>query len=97
MTPAELIDQAKADGVTMTLTPSGRLRLNGNQEAIWRWLGAINQYQGALIAVLSAGRIAGPLANDQQVAGATITTAENKTHHGAESGPHAAQRSMTNG
>ena len=101
MTPAQIIHRAMAAGIVFSLTESGRLRLGGDRDAIHSWLGEIGQHETELIAELQhqclLGLQGGPLANDQQVAGATITTAENKTHHGAESGPHAAQRSMTNG
>lgn len=53
MTPANLLVMAIADGVTMTLTDCGRIRLSGDQVDVDRWLATVNQYQAELINELS--------------------------------------------
>lgn len=57
MTAAELIAQAAAAGVTISLTPAGRLRMVGDDEAIDRYLPVVHQYGAALAAELKASLI----------------------------------------
>lgn len=52
MTPAALILQAAADGVAMTLTKSGRLRLAGDQIQVDRYFVVVAQYLNLIIAEL---------------------------------------------
>ncbi|MFA7281794.1 MAG: hypothetical protein WC100_17050 [Sterolibacterium sp.] len=65
----DLIMQAKKNGATFSLTPSGRLRLTGDQLAIDRYLPIVRQYQVELIAELSrecpSGSICASPASDQ--------------------------------
>jgi len=63
---------AQADGVQLTLTPSGRLRVTGAEQQVDRWLGTANQYRAELIAQLSAARQDGPLVADRCADGAEV-------------------------
>ena len=65
MIPHDMIQQANNDGVILSLTPSGRLRLGGDLEAIARWRPIVWQYQAELIAELSAGAKSRPLLRDR--------------------------------
>ncbi len=49
MTPATIIQQAKADGVRLALSPTGTLKAVGNGEAVNRWLPVIRQYKAGLL------------------------------------------------
>lgn len=64
MTAAELVDQVRASGVQMTLTPSGRLKLSGDQDAIEPWLSVVGKWQFLLIAELTAQAESGPMDGD---------------------------------
>lgn len=70
MTPADLLCQAAADGVDITLAPSGkRLRLLGDPEDVERWRAVIApSYVAPLIAELNRTPAAiakiGPLSCD---------------------------------
>lgn len=58
MTADDMISQAAADGVHITLAPSGeRLRLSGNPSAIDRWCAVLApaHYQQSIIAAISGG------------------------------------------
>jgi hypothetical protein len=56
MTPRQLLDLAAADGVVLALTPSGRLKLSGDQVDVDRWIPVIRQYADAIVAELRAER-----------------------------------------
>ncbi len=76
MTPRELIDQARADGVQMVLTERGRLRLIGDQTDVARWVAIVGrQYAAAIVAELSAGVEIEALAPQCPAAGASASTA----------------------
>ena len=65
MTPRELIHQAHADGVRITATVNGRLRLRGDQAGVNRWLPIVHQYFDELVADLLANDLpAGDLRSD---------------------------------
>lgn len=68
MTPRELIRQAAADGVTLSLFPSGRLRITGDTETVARWLAVIGPpaYRDAIVEELRAD--SGPLLRERQAA-----------------------------
>ena len=71
MTAAQLLELARADGVEMLLTQSGRLRLTGDQIAVDRWLAVIAPptYRAQIVAALQAE--SGPLAPQCPAAGAS--------------------------
>ncbi|MFZ5834711.1 MAG: hypothetical protein ACOY2B_04890 [Pseudomonadota bacterium] len=52
MTPAILITNAKADGVTVFLTPQGTVRLRGPQAALAKWMPVLRLHKPALAALL---------------------------------------------
>ena len=56
MTPRDMIDQARAVGVTLSLFPSGRLRITGDTETVARWLAVIAPpaYRDAIVEELRA-------------------------------------------
>jgi hypothetical protein len=69
VTGAELIRQAAADGVVLSLTPAGRLRLTGDQINVDRWIPIVGQYGSQIVAALRAE--SGPLPREQHAAGAS--------------------------
>lgn len=54
MTPAEIVQHAAEDGVTLNLSPSGAIRAAGHSAKVERWLPLIRAHKTALIGVLSA-------------------------------------------
>jgi hypothetical protein len=54
MTPASMIAIAKADGVTVFLTPQGTVRLRGPQAALAKWMPILRLHKPALAALLQA-------------------------------------------
>ena len=55
MNPAAIIECAAADGVLLTLSPSGRLSAKGAQSDIDRWFPALRQSKAEIILLLRAG------------------------------------------
>lgn len=73
-TAGDLIRQAAADGVVLSLTPAGRLRLTGDQTGVARWLAIVGrQYAADIISELSAGAETGPLLHERHAADATAS------------------------
>lgn len=63
MTPAQIIEQATADGVNLSLSAAGKIKASGEQEAVSRWLPAIHEHKPAVVkALLEAGALSGDLA-----------------------------------
>ena len=54
MTPATIIKQAHADGVTLALSPVGTIKAAGNSEAVNRWLPIIRERKAELLDELRA-------------------------------------------
>src|SRR5665647_695317 len=55
MSPAEIIEQATAEGVILALSPRGTIKATGEQLAIDKWLPAIRDNKAAIITVLKVG------------------------------------------
>lgn len=68
MTPAQLVALARADGVTLSLFPSGRLRITGDTETVARWLAVIAPpaYRDAIVEELRAESV--PLLHERHAA-----------------------------
>lgn len=41
MTPSAIIEQAAADGVSLALSDTGKIKTSGDQAAVYRWLPSI--------------------------------------------------------
>jgi hypothetical protein len=52
MTPAAIIHNAAAEGVTLALSPAGTIKAAGNTEAVSRWLPAIRENKPGILAEL---------------------------------------------
>jgi hypothetical protein len=52
MTPATIIRQAAAEGVTLALSPAGTIKAAGNLEAVNRWLPTIRENKPGILAEL---------------------------------------------
>jgi len=52
MTLATIIKQASADGVSLILSPAGRLKATGDGAAVNRWLPIIREHKPAIVAAL---------------------------------------------
>ena len=52
MNPAEIIEQAKAEGVILALSPVGTITATGNEAAVYRWLPLIRENKPGIVAVL---------------------------------------------
>lgn len=68
MTPAAIIRDASADGVRLTLSPSGTIKATGDGAAVRRWLATIREHKTTIIAHLrtAAKDEGGDTASDQQ-------------------------------
>jgi hypothetical protein len=55
MTPATIIQQARKDGVILTLSNSGTLKASGDSETVDRWLPVIRGCKPEIIAALIVG------------------------------------------
>ena len=52
MTPAAIIQQAAADGVTLALTPAGMIKATGDGDAIKRWHTILLEQKPGIVAAL---------------------------------------------
>ncbi len=52
MTPAAIIKQASADGVTLTPTTAGTIKAIGDKAAVERWLPVIREHKPGIVAAL---------------------------------------------
>lgn len=52
MTPATIMHEAQADGVTLALSPAGTIKVTGDGAAVNRWLDAIRQHKAEIIEAL---------------------------------------------
>jgi hypothetical protein len=55
MTPATIIREAQADGVNLTLSPTGTIKATGEGVAVNRWLAVIRDRKAEIIDVLKVG------------------------------------------
>jgi hypothetical protein len=49
MNPGAIFRGARADGVTLTLLPSGAIKMNGDSLAVNRWVDLIKEHKSALV------------------------------------------------
>lgn len=64
MNPAAILEKSAADGVILSLSASGTLKANGDQEKVNKWLPVIRDHKPALIALLAGNSMkAGRAAN----------------------------------
>ena len=54
MTPAAIVDQARADGVELMLTTQGTIRARGQQAAVERWVPVLREHKPDLLAFMRA-------------------------------------------
>jgi hypothetical protein len=54
MSPATIIREAQADGVRLTLSPSGTIMVAGDKAVLGRWLPVLRERKAEIIAALSA-------------------------------------------
>jgi hypothetical protein len=52
MTPATIIREAQADGVSLTLSPAGTIKATGDGAAVSRWLALIREHKAAIVEAL---------------------------------------------
>ena len=52
MNTAELLERAFDDGVTMSLTPTGKVKVRGDSPAVNRWLHLIRESKPDIVAAL---------------------------------------------
>jgi len=52
MTPAAIIKDATAEGVTLALTPAGTIKATGEGAAVNRWLPVIREHKPGIVAAL---------------------------------------------
>ena len=55
MTPAAIINEAMADGVSLTISPAGTIKATGDGAAVNRWLPAIREHKAGIVAALKVG------------------------------------------
>lgn len=56
MSPAEIIEQATVEGVTLALTPAGTITATGDQSAVDRWHPAIRDNKPGILCELQRER-----------------------------------------
>ncbi len=52
MNPATIIERAKADGVTLILSPAGTIKATGEHVAVNRWLPVIRAHKPSIVVAL---------------------------------------------
>lgn len=52
MSPSEVIRDATADGVYLTLSTTGKIKASGNRESVNRWLTLISEHKPGIIEAL---------------------------------------------
>ena len=52
MTPAAILKEAMADGVSLALSPAGTIKATGDGAAVSRWLPAIREHKAELLLAL---------------------------------------------
>lgn len=52
MTPATIIREAQADGVSLALSPSGTIKATGDGAAVSRWVTVIRDFKAEIVTVL---------------------------------------------
>ena len=55
MSPATIIREAQADGVSLTLSPAGTIKANGDSAAVNRWLALIREHKAEIVEALKVG------------------------------------------
>ncbi len=55
MTPATIIREAQAGGVSLTLSPAGTIKATGGEAAVNRWLPTIREHKAEIIDLLKPG------------------------------------------
>jgi hypothetical protein len=54
MNPDTIFQEARADGVTMSLSLAGTIKVNGDSPAVNRWVNPIKEHKAALVEILKA-------------------------------------------
>jgi len=52
MTPAAIVKEAMADGVSLALSPAGTIKATGKQAAVDRWLSVIREHKAEILAAI---------------------------------------------
>lgn len=55
MSPATIINEAKADGVSLTISPAGTIKATGDSAAVNRWLPVIREHKAGIVEALKVG------------------------------------------
>ena len=55
MTPATIIREAQADGVSLTISPAGTIKATGDSAAVNRWLALIREHKAEIVEALKVG------------------------------------------
>jgi hypothetical protein len=55
MTPAAILKEAMADGVSLTISPTGTIKATGDGAAVNRWLPAIREQKAGIVEALKVG------------------------------------------
>ncbi|MCX7165701.1 MAG: hypothetical protein NTV11_05445 [Rhodocyclales bacterium] len=55
MTPAAILKEAMADGVSLTISPAGTIKATGDGAAVSRWLPAIREHKAGIVEALKVG------------------------------------------
>jgi hypothetical protein len=59
MTPAAIIREAAADGVSLALSPAGTIKATGDQVAVDRWLPVLRAHKPDILAALARPSLSG--------------------------------------
>jgi hypothetical protein len=71
MTPATIIRAAESDGLSLSISPSGKLGYSGSPATVERWLPVLREHRAELLRLLAANEPAdhGPKLDDLEEPG----------------------------
>jgi hypothetical protein len=64
MNPATILERAAEDGLTLTVSPDGKIKIKGDQNKINKWIEVIRENKAAILLELRGPRILEMLAAD---------------------------------
>ena len=71
MTPAEIIKEARAEGITLALSDSGTIKVRGDRASVSRWLVVIQKQKPGIVVALREAATDGPKVDAANIASAS--------------------------
>jgi hypothetical protein len=73
-TPAAIIREAAANGVSLTLSPTGTIKAVGDQVAVTRWLPVLREHKPDIVKALAAPAVTEEAADADRRGSSAMTT-----------------------